>query len=693
MRTLLAILLILFHARPDCGAQPAGNELPPVRGISLPRFTSKDTAAVMNLARRGTDLQWSRPVEAMFFFIKARDLGLQTGFYDGVAYSYIHMAHTALGTGDYDQSFLYYDKAMPYCRAAYFDQSLVAVLYSDKATTYLHKGDYPEASTYFFKALKELSDNGLSESSRILVIYANLATIQTSLGQYEQADHYLSQAEALARRKFYTDQLAFIINNRGDIYLKLKQPRRAMLCFTEGLALLQGQHAQTGRNLEVKQSIYCSLASLMLAQHQPQRALSYLDTATSLSNATNPYFSTIFPAYLFGEAWLQLKEYRRSAASLEPALEKAEALGFREQMYEAHSNLASVYQAMGRYQDAIEQQLISAALKDSIMNLDRSRAVTQLEIKYRTAQKDKELTSKQLLISRQHAEIANKNTWIWIVSLGILLITLLLVLLVVLYRGIRQKQGLQAEKLAGMELEKEMAIQEKELLKKERDLKVMEALIKGEETERARLARDLHDGIGGMLAAVQMHFSALQNRKDESVKQRNMRELMAMLQDIATEVRKTSHNLMPDVLQQYGFEAALQMYCDTINAGGNIQFELQMHDPAGLPEGTVTLSIYRIIQELIHNTLDHAEASHATIQISRQEDKLSIMMEDDGIGFNPGDYKEGLGIQNLRTRVQLLKGFISIESSKGNGTTVYIEFHLSKLHNILTHEHSDSYSR
>src|SRR5690606_10688465 len=104
----------------------------------------------------------------------------------------------------------------------------------------------------------------------------------------------------------------------------------------------------------------------------------------------------------------------------------------------------------------------------------------------------------------------------------------------------------------------------------------------GEEKERTRIARELHDGIGGMLAAIQMHFSAAHSREaDPRRLAADMQDIRTMLERTADEVRKTAHNLMPDILIRHSLEEALQLYCEQINAGGALHTELQVHGPIG----------------------------------------------------------------------------------------------------------------
>ncbi len=142
---------------------------------------------------------------------------------------------------------------------------------------------------------------------------------------------------------------------------------------------------------------------------------------------------------------------------------------------------------------------------------------------------------------------------------------------------------------------------------------------------------------------------------------------------------QSAANLMPDVLTQHSLAEALVIYCDTINHSEQLKIDLQFRGALEALDKATQLIIYRINQELVQNIIKHAQASHAVIQLVAHEDKLSIFVEDNGVGFDLQEVNGGYGLQNLRFRVQALQGELSIMSEKGKHTTVCIEFDLNKL--------------
>jgi PAS domain S-box-containing protein len=206
-----------------------------------------------------------------------------------------------------------------------------------------------------------------------------------------------------------------------------------------------------------------------------------------------------------------------------------------------------------------------------------------------------------------------------------------------------------------------------------KEMQLMEALMEGEEKERSRIARDLHDEISGMLAAANMHAGALVNRLPQLADMEEFKQVISLLQQTAVQVRRTSHNLMPEILLENGLNAALSRYCAAIS-NPNLRVDYVC---LGSPERfsfQFELSLYRIAQELVANVVKHASASQALVQLCRQNNSLSLTVEDDGKGFHPSTVGNGTGIQAVKKRAGMMNGQFELRSAPGSGTSIYIEF-------------------
>jgi signal transduction histidine kinase len=152
---------------------------------------------------------------------------------------------------------------------------------------------------------------------------------------------------------------------------------------------------------------------------------------------------------------------------------------------------------------------------------------------------------------------------------------------------------------------------------------------------------------------------------------------MDMLDGSIKEMRRVAHNMMPEALVKFGLDTALKDFCNDINQSGALQVSYQSIDLAGTNiEQTTAITIYRIIQELISNTMKHAAAKKVIVQVTKTHDQLAVTVEDDGKGFDTTlmSLSKGIGWTNIKHRVDFLKGKVDISSQPGKGTSVYIEF-------------------
>lgn len=217
---------------------------------------------------------------------------------------------------------------------------------------------------------------------------------------------------------------------------------------------------------------------------------------------------------------------------------------------------------------------------------------------------------------------------------------------------------------------------EKEILLEEKSkhqVDLADGIFNAQEDERTRLARDLHDDLGGTLSIIKLNITAFQHKvlqltTDERV---FYDKTIGMIEKACADLREISHNLMPKNFEQTGLIETLNEHFTTLNQSGKIAFDFVFQVEHRI-ESAMEITIYRIVNELVNNIIRHSFASKATIQILSFDERINIMTEDNGIGFNPDIDKKGLGIQNILSRVNYLKGKIQVDSNQ-NGTTTTID--------------------
>ncbi|KAA3637745.1 MAG: sensor histidine kinase, partial [Bacteroidetes bacterium] len=215
-----------------------------------------------------------------------------------------------------------------------------------------------------------------------------------------------------------------------------------------------------------------------------------------------------------------------------------------------------------------------------------------------------------------------------------------------------------------------------EVLNREQETKLLKAILKGEEKERIRIGRELHDGLGAVLATVKMFISNITyNTKDNPTKA-TFQKAESMVDDACKTVREISHDLMPGVLEEQGLRAAMENLCKSLTNKNTTFYYYFFGDENALDE-VVKPGIFRITQELLKNTVKHAEASEVIVQLSIEEDMITLEVEDDGKGFDTSINHEGIGLKNIRSRTEFLKGILHIESTPEQGSTFTIQVPLN----------------
>jgi two-component system NarL family sensor kinase len=213
-------------------------------------------------------------------------------------------------------------------------------------------------------------------------------------------------------------------------------------------------------------------------------------------------------------------------------------------------------------------------------------------------------------------------------------------------------------------------------LEKEKQLMAVEAMLKGQEKERTRLAKDLHDGLGGMLSGVKISFSNMkENMIMDSANLLVFEKSITQLDNTIEELRKVSHNLMPEALVKYGLKSAVKDFCESMQSSGNAKIICEQLGAERELGNMADVNVYRIVQELVNNAVKHASPGQILVQLTKTPNKVLITVEDNGKGFDldSGEKYSGIGFTNIRYRVNYLNGIIEINSKPGEGTTVNIE--------------------
>lgn len=306
-------------------------------------------------------------------------------------------------------------------------------------------------------------------------------------------------------------------------------------------------------------------------------------------------------------------------------------------------------------------------LSDSMKAEEGRVRLHDLEMKYQASEKEKKIMELEGNSKQQQLVLQRSRAYNALLLAGLIVAILIALIIFIVYRN-KHRLAAQKEQLQRQELEN---------MKQAQRIQHFSAMLEGQEQERRRLARDLHDGLGGTMASIRVKAADLaDNTSDDDVR---MQQIITQLDGATRELRRIAHNMMPEILLKFGLEAALKDLCESLqHNGATIVF--QAFDLRGDIPQPQQIMIYRLVQELLNNALKHSGARNILVQCLQRGEELSVIVEDDGKGFDMNEYSaaDGIGLQSVRARVDYLKGRLDIQSAPGEGTTVNIDMHVQE---------------
>jgi two-component system NarL family sensor kinase len=491
--------------------------------------------------------------------------------------------------------------------------------------------------------------------------YQNVAMNLMNLQEYAKAAQYYGKALSLLRGKGNAseERLTLYVNAaRNALYAKDYHQSKLMLDTASLITNLIPNSTYVPMYHSVAGSYYAATKNFEKAYEHLSEGLV---RAKTLKN--DELISTLL--YDQFEAYQQNGQHWKAKGKLLevlPYIENTSSLANKQMVY---YHLATTTAALNQYQEAVKWYEAYKVVTDSLFTNKNRAQILELERKYQTTEKEKEL----LKIKFQHQEQSlalQKNRSIAIISASLCM--LLFVSGFTWYRTQKSR---------------------KRLLEQESKIHLYNAMLQGEERERSRLARDLHDGMGGMLASVKMKLSAVTDHMDlqqvDAVAIGDLQTIISQLDLSVNELRRVSHNLMPDSLLYRGLEDALKDLYQNMSQS-NIAIDFQSADLRGDYSHPFLMSVYRIVQELLTNALKHSEADQVWVQCSEEDDILYLSVEDNGNGFKQSTDNvkdKGMGLSNIHNRIALLNGHLEIDTHPGKGSSFHIQLPMHEQEGVI----------
>ncbi|WP_282332834.1 tetratricopeptide repeat-containing sensor histidine kinase [Pinibacter soli] len=624
-----------------------------------------DTVAIQKLWNESHDIRNSQPERSLALLNEALQKSKEINYGNGIVNTLINIGAWFSGA-NIDTVIEQGNLALTlYARYNLSNPKLKADIHILLAEAYDEKGK-KDSSAYFYYLLNdEITSGNINSPEFEIDIYIKLTAFWLNMdydfAHMEYTAHqYVEKAKLAVRRvQDTTNVIANLYFLQGLYYYAAKQYEMSRNYFKQYL-VTQDKVISIPRKI----STLLNISEAYLIENKPAEALEYLNRVTDMDK--NPKYHESYAFYLIianlikAKALFQQNKYAQTITLVNENLKRAEETGspIRNEIIDAHKIVSESYKALGEYEKAYQHADLYLALHDSIMKKDKLDMVNQLEIRYRLSEKDKELAKQKLAIEETRNKVHKRNLLLGCISIAAIFLTVMFFLW---RKNSLHKQKLQEEKINSFDQQMEITR--------------LNATINGEERERIRIAQELHDGIGGLLAISTINFE--QVKSDLYLEnENNFSEGLKLLKEASVELRKTAHNIMPEILLQKGLVEAAKSFCERMAGNNSINISFQTVGSIKKFNKEFELLLYRITQELLHNILKHSKATEALVQFCFQEEGLDLTVEDNGIGM-PAERRSssgGMGLQSIQDRIKAINGHMEIKSTPDQGTGIYIEF-------------------
>ncbi len=610
-----------------------------------------DITKIRILFEEGRKHWFSRNLqEANFHLREVVEMIGQNGYDTLLADALNLLGNVHLKLQQYDSAFFYLQMALKTGEKNYIPH--VDETYSK---IYFQLGDYPASLDYALKAAEGF-ENISDDRFNLLAVYsyAMIGDILLKMNQMDKALSYYHKAYAKGSASSVNWYIKEPLLKIANCYILKNEPEKAKHLYDTIIAT-----AYDFPNHEPTMHAHMGLADVAVKQGEYASAIAHIKTA--ISYAFEKDLSINFENFYarLGAVFIASGQLDSARRYLEYAVDRSVQSQNFSNLSEAYFYLSEVHRVDRNYPEALRTFQLHKAYHDSILNTEKVRQVHNLEILYQTRKKESEID--QLIEAGKSKDLAIQKRNIYV---GFMLVVAVIMgfVLFLLKKNYLHRQRLYQDRMKQIEDRQQVAS--------------LQAMINGQEAERTRIARDLHDGLGGLFSTLKMYMSTLKHERPSLQSHSLFQKGYSLIDTAAEEVRRIAHNMMPEVLMKIGLVNALQDLCAGISAGRSLNVSLEVHGMEQRLDATTETMLFRIVQELLTNVIKHAQATEVIIQFVREDNRLSVVVEDNGRGFHEeetGSIRRA-GLETIERRVAYLNGKLHIESIKSIGATIMMDF-------------------
>lgn len=498
---------------------------------------------------------------------------------------------------------------------------------------------YDTAMTIYVDLLKYYESAGdLEKQGKLL---SNIGSLYYTAGNFEKAKEYTLKSLEMQRKTTDKRATAVSLVNLAVFAINAGNYDEGITYGDEAIGLLK----EVDRNYYAAALIrtgYCYYMS-----GNKDKALDYNDTAIEIYKENDNKRGMMEAYRQSGDYLIESGRYAEALNLGKEALQVADSTN-RLDMRLLYDMLKRAAIWLNKPEEALHYSQEQIRMKEEDLNSEWADKISEIETKYDTEKKELEITA--LTAKARTGEV-------FITSLALVLVISTIAGFFV-YKHNKQKVILSAQRIRELEQEKKIT--------------ATNSLLEGESTERARLSRDLHDGLGGMLSVAKLKIATMKGNltiPEENVASLN--SAIELLDNSIKELRRVAHNLMPESLMKYGLNAALADFCKST---GKVTYHFFGQERRACEK--TEIAAYRIVNELVNNSLKHSGAENINVQLIIDDSRIHLIVEDDGKGFDSviAEANGGTGLKNIRSRVTSLGGKLELITAPGKGTEVNVEF-------------------
>jgi len=509
-------------------------------------------------------------------------------------------------------------------------------LYSDLGELYFKNSLFVDAQEQFMMSLKFAQEKEMKFN--VGTNFNNLSSTYYQSEKYDLAKKYALKAIEIFDELNQVDYLINSYNSLANAHYMLYEDSLAIVFYTKAIEMAKETNHE---NLAV---FYKNFGGVLFETKDTINGIKHLKKSLKLDQIKNDTYLKFSNLTALAEIYSYSNQNDSALVYYQNAEQYIDSIKFNNRLKDFYYGYSYYYSNIGDYQKALNAYKLYQSYKDSTINEFNSKSINELETKYRV----KEIEQEKELAKTLAVNEKQKNELYLVVIVSVILLSIIIILAIYLYN---KRKKAESET-------------------RNQKLKT-QAIIEAEEKERARTAKDLHDGIVQDLTVLKLNMNQLIEELPTEIGSK-VSKISESLSTTANEVRGISYQMMPITLQEHGLVKALEELLQRNLTARSISFDFDHFESSIRLNKSIETSVYRITQELINNVVKHSGANHISVILQLKNNFLSLIFEDNGKGFDYNSTQKGIGLNSLNSRIEMAEGTIQIDSSENAGTTAFI---------------------